>query len=92
MKAIALIVAACLVLAGCTRPLYAGNKEYKPYGLLNADERRSDKVCYEISAGNVIWGIILFETVVGPVYFFGFDFQNPVRLKKGVDDDCGPDD
>jgi len=92
MRAIIALLAACLVLSGCTRPLYADNHTYKPYGLLNADERRSDKVCYEISAGNVIWGIILVETVVGPVYFFGFDYQNPVRLKHGLNDACGPDD
>jgi hypothetical protein len=92
LKAVALLVALCLVLSGCTRPLYANGREYKPYGLLNADERRSEKVCYEVSAGNVIWGIVLFETIVGPIYFFGFDFQNPVRMKKGPDDGCGPDD
>jgi len=56
-------------------------KEYPTYGFLNSDTQKSEKICYEVSVGNVVWSIILIETVVAPVYFIGFSLFNPVSVK-----------
>ncbi len=94
--AIVAIVALSVALAACGRPQYLGDTDaqktyYPTYGLFNEASNKSSKVCYELSAGNVIWSIILVETVIFPVYFIGWSIYNPVRLKKGLDDQCTPD-
>jgi hypothetical protein len=78
-----LIASALIVslLAGCGHPLQVANKEYPTYGLFNTDSSKSDKMCYEVSVGNVVWSIILIETIVAPVYFVGWSLFNPVHPK-----------
>jgi hypothetical protein len=87
-KTIAIIIALSIALAGCGEPRYLGGRYYPTYGVLNESSHRSDAVCYEISFGNVIWGLVLIESVIFPLYFFGFSLYNPVRLKTGDHDDC----
>lgn len=77
---IAMILIACMLTA-CGQPINYGGKEYPTYGLFNQDTAKSNKMCYEVSVGNVIWGIILIETIVAPVYFVGWSLWNPVGPK-----------
>jgi hypothetical protein len=84
------LMAATLSLSACTQPLVTPQKTYPAYGLFNADSNYSEKVCYEASTGSVVLGVILIETVIAPVYFFGFDLYQPVRLK-GENGGCGID-
>ena len=85
---IIMALAISLILAGCGRSLDTEHAHYDSYGLFNAS-RRSPNVCYEVSAGNVIWSIFLIETVFFPVYFIGFSIMNPMRMKSGPSDTCG---
>mgnify|MGYP001566967868 CR=1 FL=1 len=92
-RSIAVIVALSLPLAACGKPQYLGKSDgqkvlYPTYGFLNQSSSKSKNVCYEISAGNVIWSIILIETVIAPIYFVGWDLFNPIRMKKDANDDC----
>jgi len=87
-KTIAALVIASM-LAGCGHPATIQGKEYPTYGFLNADMHKSEKICYEISVGNVVWSIILSETLIAPVYFVGWSIFNPVGPK--VDGKCGID-
>jgi len=32
--------------------------------------------------GNIIWGVILFVTVIAPIYFFGFSMFEPIGEMK----------
>lgn len=88
MKKLLLALVATVTLTGCTNNLHVNNRTFESYGLLNRDEKRSDYVCYELSVGNTLWGAALFETIVGPIYFFGFDLYEPKRLKTSPTDDC----
>lgn len=92
-KLLALFLISAL-LAGCGQPLTTNvdgvTRTYPTYGLFNEDTSRSSKMCYEVSAGNVVWSIILIETIIAPVYFIGFSLYNPVR-PKGENNSCGPD-
>jgi uncharacterized protein YceK len=91
--AIALVLALAFTLSGCGQTLTAPNgKIYSTYGPFNEHTEKSRNVCYKLSVGNVIWGIILVETVIAPIYFFGFSIMDPVRLKKGPEDTCSVDD
>ena len=83
-KLIALILSVSLLTA-CGRPMdittATGTKEYPTYGLFNESTDKSKNVCYKISVGNVVWSIVLIETIVMPVYFVGFSLYNPIGPK-----------
>lgn len=51
------------------------------YGLFNQDDQMNPNVKYRIIIGNVIWSVILCETIVVPIYFIGWSLYEPVRLK-----------
>ena len=51
------------------------------YGLANKDSKMIEGVVYEVSLGNVVWSILLSETIIAPVYFVGWDIMQPVRLE-----------
>lgn len=82
----ALIAAA---LSACGTPMDYAGKHYPTYGLFNKDTTKSEKMCYDVSVGNVIWSIILIETVVMPVYFVGWSLWEPVGPKGAAG--CGID-
>jgi hypothetical protein len=56
-KAIVLLLCMCLVACGSPRVLEVDGvrKEYPTYGFFNASSKESQKVCYEVSIGNVVW-------------------------------------
>lgn len=54
----------------------------EPYGWANSDARKLDTVVYEANIGNVIWSVILVETVAVPVWLTGWQIMEPVRLKQ----------
>ena len=89
-KTLVAVVAACsLMLSGCGHPIDYNNKHYPTYGLLNSDSNKSKDVCYNVSMGNVAWSVILAETIVAPIYFIGFDIENPTP--PNADGKCGID-
>lgn len=90
-KAIAFVIAASMALASCGRPQTFNGKDYPTYGLFNEAGSHSNNICYTTSIGNIVWSILLIETVIFPVYFIGFSLYNPSRLKHGDHDDCSFD-
>lgn len=79
---VTLICILSVLFVGCADNKVLGGKEYETYGLFN-QELRDECVEYRVSVGNVIWTVLLIETVVFPVYFVGFSINEPVRLKSG---------
>lgn len=49
--------------------------QYDTYGLIS---EKSPGIKYRLIVGNLIWGILLVETIIAPVYFFGFSLFEPV--------------
>lgn len=70
-----------LALSGCADNRKMCGREYETYGLLNKDDVRDPSVKYSLSVGNVIWSVVLVETVIAPIYFIGFSLYEPVDLK-----------
>jgi hypothetical protein len=66
-----------MLLVGCGSNMIIDGKEVETYGLFNRDEVRAQNVKYKLITGNVIWGIVLAETIIAPVYFFGFSLYEP---------------
>lgn len=77
------VLGALLVVStsGCATDLIVSGHKYETYGVFNKDEVRDPGVKYSLSVGNVIWGCVLVETIIAPVYFFGFSMYEPVGLK-----------
>jgi hypothetical protein len=88
LKTISVALIFGMVLAGCGDDLRIGNKLYTTKGLITLHEM-DDDIEYRIIVGNFVWGIILLETVVFPIYFFGFSLWEPVGLKN-CDDSMRP--
>jgi hypothetical protein len=80
-KIICIMLVVSLLLAGCSSDKVIEGRKYTTYGLLNQDKNKDEKITYELSWGNVIWGCILIETFVAPIYFFGFDIFQPKGKK-----------
>ena len=83
MKTLSIVVILFFLfsVSGCGDTKMINGVEYDTYGLLNADDKKNDKVQYELIWGNLIWGCILVGSVIAPVYFFGFSIFEPVGEK-----------
>jgi hypothetical protein len=68
-------------IASCGSPKVINGKHYDTYGLINKDDIRNPNIRYEVSYGNVFWSIVLVETIIAPIYFFGFSLYNPIEPK-----------
>jgi len=68
------------VVTACGSNKVINGKEYKTVGLLSTliDDGKQPGIKYDIIWGNVVWGVLLFASVVAPIYFFGFSCAEPV--------------
>ena len=79
MKKVLLSLVIVLALfTSCARPKTIDGLTYRPYGLFNAESVANDSIYYEASPGSVICGIIFCETIIAPVYIFGWRTMEPV--------------
>ena len=81
LATVAALAALALSLTACAKPMNINGVTYRPYGLINASERQNPNVEYDISIGNLVWSVLLCETIIAPVYFFGWDIMKPVGPK-----------
>jgi hypothetical protein len=63
---------------GCAESKRIDGKIVEPYGLINKKEVKQSDVLYKLNKGSVILGIIFCETVIVPIYIFGYDLYEPV--------------
>ena len=48
------------------------------YGFLNKNDKMNPDIEYRLVVGNVIWSIILCETIIAPVLLLGWHMYEPV--------------
>lgn len=84
IKAVILLSVFLLFLSGCGNTKVINGVEYDTYGLINADNKKNPNIEYEVIWGNMFWGAILAETIIAPVYFFGFSLFEPVGPKSPI--------
>lgn len=53
----------------------------EPYGWADSQMVKNDSVIYEASTGNIVWSVLLCQTIVAPVIFTGWYLYEPVALK-----------
>jgi len=81
MKKIIMALITTLLLVACSDNKTIDGVEYETYGIISKDDVKSDSVKYKVCWGNILWGAVLVETVIAPIYFFGFDMWEPVAKK-----------
>lgn len=80
MKVIAVIFIGLIFLVACSDSKVINGIEYDTYGLLNQGDKKNEEIQYKVCWGNVVWGVLLIETIIAPIYFFGFDMFEPVQV------------
>jgi hypothetical protein len=89
-KALCLMVVFVFMVSimGCGNNKVIDGKEKQTVGVVNIIvndsslmEIKDPNVQYKIIWGNVVWAVILCETVVMPIYFIGFSMFEPVGKK-----------
>lgn len=70
-----------MFLASCGNNKTIGAETYQTYGLFNKEDCRNPDIEYRLIIGNVIWAVILCETIIAPIYFFGFSLYEPIHKK-----------
>jgi hypothetical protein len=81
-RAIAVLMV-CLLIGSCGKSVVIDGNEYNTTGIIEMLTKTGDyngKIKYEPCWGNIVLGAILCETVIVPIYFFGFSMFNPVGL------------
>ena len=91
MKKILLFALAAIMMAGC-----ADDKTFQradgtiftaePYGWMNTS-KKVDGVVYDVNPGNMVWSIVLGETIIAPVLFTGLALWEPVDYVETISED-----
>lgn len=84
MKKFIVVILTCLMLfTSCAAPMFVtdqyGRKEVaEPYGWANMNKENKD-FYYRLCTGNLVWSIILSETIVAPIVLTGWGLFEPVE-------------
>jgi hypothetical protein len=82
---VSLVVILSLLCVGCGRSMNINGTHRTPVGLISMNCQNlgtySKKVRYEPCWGNIFWGTVFFETIIAPIYFFGFSMFNPAGVQ-----------
>ncbi len=84
MKVLCICVIVLIFFAACSDSKVINDIEYDTFGLINQMDKKNENIQYKVCWGNVIWGVLLVETVIAPIYFFGFDMFEPVQVKPEI--------
>jgi hypothetical protein len=82
MKKFLLLALASIIMVGCPDEKTFQKADgttftAEPYGWMNTS-KKIDGVVYDVNPGNIVWSIVLGETVVAPVLFTGLALWEPV--------------
>lgn len=77
-KVILGLIVATLIFSSCAHDKLINNQVVKTYGWADYQVNKNDSVTYKVSVGNVLWSILLSETVVVPVYLTGWELFEPI--------------
>jgi hypothetical protein len=84
VKKLLISVLLLVLLTGCGSSKIIDGVEYDTIGLISQEADRDPNIKYEVIWGNVIWGVVLIETILAPIYFFGFSLWEPRGNKNEV--------
>lgn len=89
MKKILFLLLVIISLASC-----ADNKTFtkkdgttftaETYGWADSSDKKIDGVKYKVCVGNVVWSVLLFETVGVPVWLTGWELYEPISYNEPI--------
>lgn len=75
---VCMTICICFLINGCGNSKVINGAYHETFGLFNKEEIKDPNVYYGVIWGNVILGCLLFETIIAPIYFFGFSMWEPI--------------
>ena len=75
-RTIAAVVIGAILALGCADSKVIDDKTYHAYGLLTMNQQ-DPSIRYSKCWGNVFWGVVLVETIVIPIWLFGWGLYEP---------------
>lgn len=83
-KILAIIISCCLLFISCanskTFTIDDKHVTVQPYGWMNKSEK-NENVNYKICTGNIVWSVILSETIIAPILLTGLGLYEPESVK-----------
>ena len=76
------VILSMLLIVGCGDKMIIDGRTYDTYGVFTMEDGKNPDIQYRLIIGNVVWSILLFQTIVMPVYFIGWSLYEPVGLKE----------
>ncbi len=70
-----------LILVGCGDTKVIDGVEYDTYGFINQDEKHNPDIEYELAIDSIAMATCFVETLIVPIYVFGFDLYEPVGVR-----------
>ena len=86
MKKLITTIATVLTLSSCADSKIIHGVQYDSIGAFDTPPHC---INYDVVAGNVVWSVLLAETIIMPIYFIGFSIQEPVSYNYNS---CPPED
>ena len=83
MKKLCIVILLIMSLTACGSEKTINGITFDTQGIFTID-KMNPKIEYKLIIGNFVWGLILFETIVAPIYFFGFSLFEPIGLREWV--------
>lgn len=80
-KVLVLLVLIGLLFASCAEQKTIDGVTYRPYGIFNQDTQKNPNIEYELSGWAIFSGVVFVETIIVPIYTFGYNLWEPVGLK-----------
>ena len=74
------IIFAVAMLASCAEPKTINGTTYQPAGWMEGYEKE-DCVKYRVNSWNVVWSVILVETIFAPILITGEQLWEPIGWK-----------
>lgn len=78
MKFVIILLICVMSCIGCGESLRVNGVEYDTVGLATQDTKHPC-LKYNLIVGNLIWGIVFSESIIAPVYFFGWSLWEPTK-------------
>lgn len=85
MKKLLLVLLGLMMLTSCADSksfvIDGETVEVEPYGWGNENSTKVEGVTYDVCVGNVVWSVILVETVIAPVWITAVALWEPVSYE-----------
>ncbi len=84
LATIIIMIILLLFVTNCGRINTIDGVTYNTYGVFNESNEKDPKIRYEVIWPNVFFGVLFIQTIIVPIYFFGFSMFEPIRNNNDV--------